>query len=144
MNDTIVKKHHFSLGHKIKDIDKIEYAINTIRPDWDINEKSLFQLNLVLEELISNTMFYGFTGRDEGEIDVEIKFDGSQLDVEIQDNAAAYDPTLPVDDVSAMELEERQIGGLGIMLSQRISHEMSYKYDDNKNKLKFKISANSE
>ena len=144
MGDTIIKKHCFSLGYQVKDINQIENAINTIKLDWDVNEKSLFQLNLVLEELISNTMFYGFTGRNDGKIEVELKFDGNNFFVEIQDNATAYNPTLEVDDVSGMELDERQIGGLGIMLAQRISEDMSYMYQDNKNKLKFKISANKE
>jgi len=141
MQDSPVIKYHFSLGHQVKDIEKIEHTIKELESIWDIDEKSLFQLNLVLEELISNTMFYGFLGMEEGSIDVDLSFDGSYINVIIQDNAKAFDPTVEAKDTSGHSLDERAIGGLGIMLSQRISEEMNYQRHGDLNKLSFKINT---
>jgi len=135
------KKHHFILGHQVKEIDKIEQAIEAVKLVWDIDEKSLFQLNLVLEELISNTMFYGFSKKDNGEIDVDLAYDGIYIHVKIHDNAIAFDPTSPLESSVELPLDDREIGGLGIMLSQQISENMKYEYHENKNKLSFMINT---
>ena len=141
MQDSPIIEYHFTLGHHVKDIERIEHVIKELESLLDIDEKSLFQLNLVLEELISNTMFYGFSGMDEGSIDVDLSFDGSYINVRIHDNAKAFDPTEEANDTSGHSLDERAVGGLGIMLSQRISEEMEYKRHGGLNKLSFKINT---
>ncbi|MCK5856362.1 MAG: ATP-binding protein [Bacteroidales bacterium] len=141
MGEKRINKHQFTLGHKVKDIDLIELAINDLNAKWDIDEKSLFQLNLVLEELISNTMFYGYLDKNSGKIEVDMTFDGSLIHVVISDDALAFDPTKLANDTSAENLEDREIGGLGIMLSQKISEDMIYKYQDDNNILSFKINT---
>ncbi len=141
MGNSKIHKYSFSLSHQIKDIELIEQAIDVLGQDWDIDTKSLFHLNLVLEELISNTMYYGFSGMEKGRIDVDLSFDGTYIQVKIHDDALAFDPTVEAEDTSAQTLDERAIGGLGIMLSQRISEDMIYRYHESKNKLSFKIST---
>jgi len=143
MGDSGIQKYHFKLGHHIKDIDRIENSIKDLQTQWDIDEKSLFQLNLVLEELISNTMFYGFSGMDKGSIEVDLAFDGTKIHVDMRDDAKAFDPTKEAKDTSGHGLDEREIGGLGIMLTQRISEDMHYERVDGINKLKFKINTES-
>jgi len=133
--------YKFVLGSSVKDIDKIEHAINELRSQWDLGEKSLFHLNLVLEELISNTMFYGFDDNKNGKIEVELSFDGDYIYVSIHDDAKAFDPSIPAEQSVNIELDERAIGGLGIVLTQQISEDMKYNYHENKNKLSFKIKA---
>jgi anti-sigma regulatory factor (Ser/Thr protein kinase) len=139
-----IENHSFSLGHLVKDIDQIEQAISELAEKWDVDEKSLFQLNLVLEELISNTMFYGFKGKDKGIIRVDMSYDDSHIHVSIADDALAFDPTVEVDMDKDLELNERQIGGLGIMLSQQISEDMTYSFIDGKNNMSFKIRLNDK
>ena len=131
--------YQFSLGHLIKDIDRIEVAIEELKGQWDVGEKTLFSLNLVLEEIISNTMFYGFGGRENGEISVAMEYANDHIDVLIKDNAIAFDPTVEIKESNLGSLDEREIGGLGIMLSQRLSKEMTYSREGDYNKLSFKI-----
>ena len=138
MGSPKIQEYCFSLSHQIKDIELIEQAIEAIGQDWDIDTKTLFHLNLVLEELISNTMYYGFSGMNKGKIDVDLAFDGSHVKVEIHDDAKAFDPTVVTEDTSGQALDERAIGGLGIMLSQRISEDMNYRHHEKRNKLSFK------
>jgi anti-sigma regulatory factor (Ser/Thr protein kinase) len=141
MGNPQTNKYQFKLSHDVKDIDQIEHAIEEIRKLWDVSDKSLFQLNLVLEELISNTMFYGFDGNKNGIIEVDLSFDGQHIHVSIHDDALPFDPTAAVHDSTETELDERKIGGLGIMLTQQISEDMQYEYHENKNKLRFKINT---
>ena len=139
MKQPDLQKHSFTLGHQIADISKLEEVIKDLETRWDVDDKSIFQLNLVLEELISNTMFYGFKGRENGRIDVDLMFDGAYIYVDIYDDAAAFDPTGHDNDTTSHSLEERDVGGLGILLTQRISEDLQYKHEDGRNKLHFKI-----
>jgi len=144
MGSQQMENHSFTLGHLVKDIDQIEQAISELAEKWDVDEKSLFQLNLVLEELISNTMFYGFKDRDKGSIRVDMSYDDTHIHVSIADDAMPFDPTIEVDMDKNVNLDERQIGGLGIMLSQQISEDMIYSSTEGKNSLRFKIRLNDK
>lgn len=143
MENPRFNKYQFTLSHLVKDIDQIEHAIEELKSIWGVDEKSLFQLNLVLEELISNTMFYGFDKNDNGKIEVELSFDGKHIHVKIHDDAKPFDPTKIAHDSSEFDLDERKIGGLGIMLTQQISEDMQYQYSEKKNKLELKINTQS-
>ena len=125
MSNQQKQKHHFTLGHSIADIDKIQLAIDTIEARWKIDEKPLFQLNLILEELISNTMVYGYIDQPEGEIAVELSFDGEYIAVEIKDDAGEFDPT----QMLAKQLE----------FVQRICEDIQYAYQNQKNELRFRM-----
>jgi anti-sigma regulatory factor (Ser/Thr protein kinase) len=135
------QKYNFTLGHRIEDIARLEHIIKELAQLWDIDEKSLFQLNLILEELISNTMFYGFKDMENGRVDVELFFDGKHIHVDIHDDARAFDPTKHDHDPSGHDLDERDIGGLGLLLTRQISEDLNYRYEEGKNKLHLKINT---
>jgi len=125
MSNQQKQKHHFTLGHTIADIDKIQRAIDTIAVSWKIDEKPLFQLNLILEELISNTMVYGYIDKPEGKIDVELSFDGAYIAVMMEDDAEEFDPT----QMLAKQLE----------FVQRVCEDIQYTYQNQKNELRFRM-----
>jgi len=119
------QKYQFTLGKTIADIDKIQFAIDTIAASWKIDEKPLFHLNLILEELISNTMVYGYIDKSQGQIAVELSFDGAYIAVEIKDDAVEFDPT----EMLAVQLE----------FVQRLCEDIQYKYRNQKNELRFRM-----
>ena len=85
------------------------------------------RLLIVLEELITNLMKYGYPDRSNpGQAEIVLSLNGGRLEIEFIDDGCEFDPfagPLPKFDRS---LEERPIGGLGLHLLRSLTDEAHY------------------
>ena len=95
-------------------------------------------VTLCLEEVLSNVIRHGCTPGNSCDIEVRYQiFDGG-IEVQVSDNARAFDPlSLPAPDLSA-PLEKRQAGGLGVFLVRKMMDEVRYDYRDGRNRFVFR------
>lgn len=107
---------------------------------WDINPKVAIKLSLALDEILSNTINYGYTDDGEHKIDINFSLIDDSLSAEIIDDAAEFNPLLQDAPNLDSELENRKIGGLGIHLVKSFADSLSYSRDNDKNILLIKIS----
>lgn len=94
------------------------------------------QVQLILEEVLLNSMTHGLGGRADGKVRLTLEQKGDQVDIEIVDNGIAFDPLdHPEPDLDA-SIEEREIGGLGIHFMRTIMDSVSYERDGDLNRLR--------
>src|SRR5690606_27023243 len=107
------------LRNDLGEITRLSEELEVICEQHGVSMNTLMALNLSLEEAVTNVIHYGFDGGDHV-IDVElIVADGSVL-ATITDDGKEYNPLARADpDVNA-PLEERQIGGLGVLLVKKL------------------------
>ena len=91
------------------------------------------QLNLALEEAVSNVMLYAYPGQS-GQVLVEA-VKSEKIVFTISDSGIPFDPTQQKKADTTLSAEEREIGGLGIHLVRQIMDEVRYERYDNKNVL---------
>ena len=98
--------------------------------------KWILNLNLSLDELITNTVSYGYQDTDEHEIRVTLTERNGALVVVVEDDGMAFDPltSAPVPDPEA-DMEERPIGGLGVYFVKTLMDEVAYERVDNCNRI---------
>lgn len=90
-------------------------------------------LNLVMEEAVSNIIFYAYKGDVKDAVDISLVKEGGELIVTLVDHGIAFDPTLRKDPDITLSAEDRPIGGLGIFLIKKIMDEVSYQRVDDRN-----------
>ncbi|HET7789331.1 MAG TPA: anti-sigma factor antagonist [Gemmatimonadales bacterium] len=83
-------------------------------------------VSVALDELLHNTIAYGFGGRPDGTVSIEVELRPDRLCVTLSDNGAPFNPLEMSAPDTALPVEERQIGGLGIHLARRMMDEMVY------------------
>ncbi len=98
-----------------------------------------YALCLAIDEIATNIMRYGYplAGITDGKIDVTITNTENTLTITLEDGAVPFNPMqhmLPTDDDLNKPLEDRPIGGLGIMLAQQSVDDFKYEYVNNKNR----------
>jgi len=85
-----------------------------------------FDLNLVLEELFTNTVRHGGCEGVEGAAEVLLAMLPDGVRLEYADRGTPFDPlAAPRPDLTA-PLEDRRIGGLGIHLMRQIMRDFEY------------------
>jgi anti-sigma regulatory factor (Ser/Thr protein kinase) len=95
----------------------------------------VFQVNLVLEEVAINVIYYGHDGGLH-EIEIALTSELDALTIEVIDDGRAFDPTkdATVPDVT-LPMEERSVGGLGVYLVRTMMDEMRYRREGGRNHL---------
>ena len=96
------------------------------------------QLFLVLEEIFTNAVNYGYEPADRagGEVRVSLATADARLTLVFEDNGAAYNPfeEAPQPDVDGT-VEERDVGGLGVFLIREIMDHVSYERRGDRNQV---------
>lgn len=92
-----------------------------------------YNLNLAFDELITNTISYGYDDHAVHEIVVRLAVANDTVEAEIIDDGRAFDPLSREDpDVNA-DLDDRQIGGLGIFFVKQFMDEVAYRREGDYN-----------
>ena len=104
--------------------------------------KARFQLDIAVEEIFVNIANYAYLPEQEGKATVRCCVGGSPLRVMIQflDNGKPFNPLSKEDADTTLSAEEREIGGLGILMVKKSMDEVEYVYEDGKNILTIKKS----
>ena len=132
-----------SLKKDIAEVTSVIDAVEAFGEHHDLPAKAVFQLNLVLDELITNIVSYGFDEGADSVIRLEIALADGWLDVELADNGKAFNPVeAPLRDVGT-GLEDRKIGGLGLKFVRTFMDRLDYRRDGGFNRLRMHMDLNA-
>lgn len=122
----------------------LEEAVEAFAAAESLSSGMSGKLNLVLDELITNSIHYGL--QDVAEPRLELRLASAEgrdvLEAVLEDNGPAFDPfsEAPVPDTT-LELDERPIGGLGVMFVRQFTESAGYERIDGLNRITLRIKA---
>ncbi|MGE0450464.1 MAG: ATP-binding protein [Vicinamibacterales bacterium] len=94
-----------------------------------------FLVNLVIEELVTNCIKYGYDDTLEHTIEIVLSIAAQTLTIAVVDDGHAFNPLeAPPPDLS-LAIEDRPIGGLGIHLLRELTDDIVYERRDGTNRL---------
>jgi anti-sigma regulatory factor (Ser/Thr protein kinase) len=127
------KIKHFVIENQIEEIPALAEKIDKLAEKWELSQVLAMNINLVIEEALSNIIFYAFKDNEKHEIKISVSLTNKKLIIKIIDNGIPFDPlSLQQPDIT-LTAEERPIGGLGIFLIAQIMDKMSYARQLNQN-----------
>jgi len=123
------------LHNRLLELDRIADAVEAFGEAQDLPAKLRFQIRLVLDELLTNIITYGYPKDGEHVISVAMGREGSRLRFVLEDDARPFDPlTAKMPDTTAT-VDHRRIGGLGIHLVRTIMDRVAYERVGDTNRL---------
>jgi serine/threonine-protein kinase RsbW len=124
---TLILKNDLSELEKVMSLVSDLCLQNSIPPDTE------YDLNLALDEMISNVAQHAFPKGEDHHFSVQISVNNEEFVVRIEDDGVEFNPLAhPIPDLDA-PLEERKEGGLGIYLVRQIMTNVDYRRVDGKN-----------
>ena len=143
MQRSLHLSHPPEQGHPSDVLPQIEDILNEMAEagDWPIT--LTMRANLILEELVLNTLTHGdISGLTE--IDLQLESQDHALTIRLIDDGAPFNPLkdAPEPDVT-LPLAERPIGGLGVYLVRTMGEELEYRRDNDRNHLKLVVHPES-
>ena len=122
-----------TLKNDVHEVRRFSDFIKDVTEKLHIEPTLAGQLRLAIEEAVVNVIDYAYPLGTEGEIDILVQSDGQILRVIISDRGVAFDPTTKEKADTSLSAEDRQIGGLGILLVRELMDTINYERTDGKN-----------
>jgi serine/threonine-protein kinase RsbW len=126
------KDFDITIENDIEQIQGVIEQLNAFGRVHKISPKIIYQLSLSIDEILTNIMSYGYEEEDR-EIDVRISFKDNSVNIQFSDDGKAFNPTEFSPPDMDTDLEERELGGLGIHLVKSMMDSIDYKREKNKN-----------
>ncbi len=132
-----------TLINKTEQITILADFVNEICEELHLDMMLSFNLNLVLEEAVTNVIMYAYPQDEEHTMTLKAWTEDGKLTFQLSDQGKPFNPIKEAPQVdTTLSAEERDIGGLGIFLIQQMMDEVEYEYKDNSNVLTMKKNIN--
>jgi anti-sigma regulatory factor (Ser/Thr protein kinase) len=130
-----LKQFKSTFPAKNEALNLVKNSVEKFAKKNNLQLKTFFNLNLIIEEIVVNICSYSYPENKEGDFTIEISLQDNEIEITFIDNGIPFNPSAK--DVSfADNLSDASIGGLGIHIVKKISKSLEYKYENNQNILK--------
>jgi len=124
-----------TLVNRPSELERLISIVERFAEEHRIPDRDVHSLSLALDEIITNTISYGYDDQDPHKIQVRISLLNGRLTAEVEDDGRPFDPlTAPTPDLTSA-IEERPVGGVGIHLVRSLMEQVDYRRISNKNHL---------
>ncbi len=123
----------FSVTNDLREIAVAADRIDEFCSIHGISPATAYAVNLSVDELLTNTISYGYEDSDPHRIDLVIRLDGGVLAIEISDDGIEFAPDSAQDPDTNASIEDRPVGGLGIFLTRQMMDSFNYRRDEGRN-----------
>jgi anti-sigma regulatory factor (Ser/Thr protein kinase) len=130
---TDVKTKHLTIGNQIGELAGLAEEIGKIARKWKIPKSEAMNINLAVEEAVSNIILYAYTDQKQHEIRISLSLEKNMLTIIIADDGIPFNPLEREEPDISLPVDDRPVGGLGIFLIMNIMNEVFYLRKDNLN-----------
>lgn len=126
MNGSADATIEIALTNDLREIAGVAARIDGFCADREIAPEVAYAVNLALEELLSNTISYGYEDGEPHRIEIILRLEGGMLVIAIVDDGKAFDPTKAPEPGLPASLEDDELGGIGLLLVNRMMDGIEY------------------
>ena len=125
-----------SLTPDLSSIAELEQSLEEFAGAHELDIGLQNRLNLMLEELITNSVNYSLHSVPGPELELCLSVEDTYVVAQVEDNGPAFDPfkEAPEADTTSA-LADRPIGGLGIFLTKKFADQYTYERVGDRNRV---------
>jgi serine/threonine-protein kinase RsbW len=133
----------FELRSDPAEIDRLGVEVEHFGTSYALPPATVFAVNLALEEVITNIISYGYDDNSrEHVIGVALSVvDGAVL-ATVDDDGRFFDPGNAREPDVTVPLEQREVGGLGVLLVRKLMDDVTYRRSGSRNRLTLRKQIN--
>lgn len=124
-----------TIKNDLIEIERLAGRVRNFGRENRLSEDLVWEIRLVLEEIVTNIISYGYEDRAEHAIDVNIVNTDQDITLRIRDDARPFNPIEQSVPDLEIPIEDRGIGGMGIHIVREIMDEIGYKREEDSNLL---------
>ena len=142
MTKNSIDTYSIQIINQPTELNIIVRCVEILAERWGWSKTMINNVNVSLEEVIANIIFYGYKDDKEHLIAIQFHREGNKFSFQVEDDGIVFNPLesgLEVD--LEASVEEREVGGLGIYLVKTMMDDVIYQRIGNRNRITLIISA---
>ena len=116
-----------------REIARLARLFDEFREGCGISDDDGAHIHLILEEVVSNVIKYGYDDGLEHRINVDVAVDGDHVTIRIEDDGKPFNPLDAPHPKLDLPIEQRPIGGLGVFIVKSVADSVDYRRDGGRN-----------
>jgi len=99
---------------------------------------------IAADEIISNALDHGGKGGVPPRVDVTARVANARVTMQVDDDGTAFNPLESAAPDTELAVEDRAVGGLGVLLVRKLMDEVVYERHEGRNRLRFAKTYSSD
>ena len=117
---------HIVIRNNIADLAALTTAMGGVGTEYGMPEQSLFQLQVALDEIVSNVIKYAWPEGGAHDIEIRITVQDEGVEVEIIDDGRMFDPRDAPKRDRPLPGQRPQLGGVGVQMTKQLVDGIGY------------------
>ena len=118
-------RKEIKLKNQVGELERVNRFVEEIGEELGLDMELQMNLNLVMEEMVSNVIFYAYPEGKTAEIELVAESDGKELTFVLSDQGKEFDPTQKEDANPNINPIDRDLGGMGIYIVKNIMNKVT-------------------
>ena len=124
---------HLVAAASLPEIERISTEFRKVADERGLTAGVSQKVSIVFDDLLNNIISYGFSDDAEHQIKIDVAYSPDKLVITIADAGIPFNPFDQVGPDISLSVEERDIGGLGVLLIKELMDEYHYQRHSNSN-----------
>lgn len=134
----------FTIQNTLDDLPKVAEWVGGLDEDLGLPFQVVFRLDMVLAEALANVIEHAFPDGGTHDIQIDLTVTDELATLDVIDPGVAFDPLSVAEAKQADNLQDVDIGGLGVHLIRNFMDEVSYRREGDKNILTMSVSTDAD
>jgi serine/threonine-protein kinase RsbW len=131
-------RKEITIKNEVNELENVARFVEEIGEELGLGMELQMNLNLVMEEMVSNIIFYAYPEGTQASIELMAESDGKELTFVLSDQGREFDPTVMDEADVDTNPADRELGGMGIFIVKNIMNQVTYQRLEGKNLLTMK------
>lgn len=115
-----------SIRNVIEDLPLVTEALDRIGENLEIPKKAMIQLQVALDEVLSNIIKYAWPSGEDHTFDVHIRADQERVEIMVDDDGFPFDPRSHAPRAAPVHGVRPRPGGVGIKMTKQLVEGFDY------------------
>jgi anti-sigma regulatory factor (Ser/Thr protein kinase) len=120
------------LPARVENLKTLIQSVSSCAKSQGFGHKRNAEIELAAEEALVNVCNYSYPEKP-GDVEINCKIDGSRFIIEVIDSGIPFDVTSISSPNLTADIDERRVGGLGVFLMKKITDEVVYRRENDRN-----------
>ena len=139
MSDSVINTTAATFAARAAELRRIGTFLNDFCTRQGIAREHCLRINLVVEELFTNTVRHGHRGDSEAPVWVSVTTGSAAVYLTYEDTAPPFNPYALFASTPDTTLSLRRIGGLGVLLTRELASTRDYAYLFGRNRIRLTL-----
>jgi serine/threonine-protein kinase RsbW len=117
---------HIVIPNNMADLAALTTAMERVGAEYGMPEQSLFQLQVALDEIVSNVIKYAWPEVGTHDIEIRITARDDGVEIEIIDDGRMFDPRDAPKRDKPLPGQRPQPGGVGVQMTKQLVDRVGY------------------